>query len=381
MKLEIASAPALAGSTDIPRLERGGAELIDRYCEEWLALCGRSACDEPFYRPEWIRAYLRAFAANAVLVLFTMRRAGRLVALLPLIKETDSLAGMPARKLRSAGNTHTCRFDMVHEPETAAAVIPHLWAALVAEPGWDVLELNDTQEGGVLTQLAGYARGCGHAVQFAPGLAPPYLDLTAFSGYDALLQRLDAKFRANLRRRARKLDARAAVLCRGRAAEPMVGRFFELERSGWKGEKGSAITCATPTRMFYGEIARAAEAGGYLSMYALEVSGRPAAMFFGLEYRGRYYLIKTAYDEALRDVSPGQLLTQQVLRECFERGGIEFDFLGGDMDWKQDWAPQTRRLTDIFIFRGAAGRALHALRFRLRPAVASAVRWLRPRAA
>jgi CelD/BcsL family acetyltransferase involved in cellulose biosynthesis len=100
-------------------------------------------------------------------------------------------------------------------------------------------------------------------------------------------------------------------------------------------------------------------------------------MYFGLYHRDRYYLLKTAYDETLRDCSPGQLLTHDALADLAARGAAEFDFLGGLMAWKADWAPAVRELCDVYVFRGAAGRALHALRFKLRPAVGKALRRLR----
>jgi CelD/BcsL family acetyltransferase involved in cellulose biosynthesis len=360
----------------ITGLARGGVELIDAIADEWRALCDAGAYDEPFYRPEWIGSYVRAFAPSREVVLVTARSGGSLVAVLPLIKEISTLGGVPARKLRSAGNAHTCRFDLVHDTARAAEAIAAVWQALLDEPGWDVIELSDVPADGALVRLAQHARSEGYATHAAPSLAPPFLDLKG-SGerFEALMARVDAKFRANLRRRMRKLETRGAVaLLATRGLDTRLERFYTLERAGWKGAEQSAIACDAATRAFYDQVARAAARFGYLCLYSLDSGSATVAMFYGLEHRGRYYLLKTAYDETLRECSPGQLLTHEALRDLTARGGVEFDFLGGAMDWKLDWAPSLRQLTDLYIFRGAAGRALHALRFRLRPAVVRAVR-------
>lgn len=358
---------------------RGGVALLDRYAREWGVLCDSSTYDEPFYRPEWVRAYAAAFASEREFVLATVRAAGRLVAILPLVSELGTIGGLPARKLRSAGNTHTVRYDLVHDRAFGNDVIPSLWKALLRESGWDVLELENVPEGGALTELVRHAAAEGYCTSASPGLSPPYLDLTGCEGrFERLLERLDTKFRANLRRRKRKLEARGALaLVASHTADSRLEQFYALERAGWKGTEHSAISSDASTRAFYDAVARNGEQHGYFSLYALELDGRPIAMYFGLYHRARYYLLKTAYDESLRDCSPGQLLTSEALRDLVADGCTEFDFLGGVMDWKRDWAPSLRHLTDLHVFRGPAGRALHAVHFRARPAVARAVRKVR----
>ena len=355
---------------------RGGVGVIDALAPDWRRLCEAGPYDQPFYRPEWIRAYVAAFAPRAEVVVITLRDAGRLVAVLPLIREVSAIGGLPARKLRSAGNTHTCRFDLVHDVRQTESIVPRLWAALLGERGWDALELNDVPAGSALGSLIAHAAAAGYCTRVAPGLTPPYLDLRG--GIEGVLECLDAKFRANLRRRMRKLESRGRVdTVRSDAAGDRLETFYMLERAGWKGAEGSAIACDSATRTFYCDIAEGGERAGTLALYALECGGRPVAMYFGVERGRRYYLLKTTYDENLRDCSPGQLLTHEVLRDLVARGCIELDLLGGMMEWKADWKPEVRALENLYVFRGAGGIALDAINFRIRPAIAKAVRRLR----
>ena len=376
--MNIANALFAAGSSPVTAtLVRGGVETIDALAGEWTALCEAGPYDEPFFRPEWVRAYVAAFVPHARLVIATVRAAGRLVAVLPLV-EHPRMRFAP-RRLRSASNTHSCRFELVHDPAHADEAVALIWQVLARDGPWDVLELHDVPSRGALMRLARFADSAGYCHHAAPALTPPYVDLSAMRGRpETLLERLDPKFRANLRRRLRKLHGRGAIaLTRSDTAEPCLSRFLALERSGWKGAEGSAIALAESTRAFYEEVARIGERRGTLCFYALELDGRAIAMYFGLYHRARYYLLKTAYDETLRDCSPGQLLTCDVLVDLVARGAVEFDFLGGMMDWKRDWTPVVRELCDVHVFRGAAGRALHTVRFKLRPAVGRALRRLR----
>jgi CelD/BcsL family acetyltransferase involved in cellulose biosynthesis len=377
MTTAIAQPLARAASLTVETV-RGGLEAIDALRDEWSALCDAASNGEPFNRPEWIRAYLNAFVPNAEVVLVTIRAAGRLAGILPLVREIGLIGGLPARKLRAAGNTHTCRYELLQDGAYEPAIVGAVWSALLREPGWDVVELENAPGDGALARLGTHAAAAGYPAHALPSLTPPYLDLVADGDFDRVLTRVDSKFRSNLRRRRRKLEGCGHVaLVYENEPGQVLERFYGLERESWKGEQGSAIASNRATRAFYDEVARVSAQRGTLALYALELDGRAVAIHFGLYERQRYYLLKTTYDEGYRACSPGQLLTHDALRDLVARGCTEFDFLGGQMEWKADWAPRLRPLTDIHIFRGSAGRALHALRFRVRPAVARAVRRIR----
>ena len=357
----------------------GGLEVIDELASEWRALCEVGPQDEPFFRPEWIGAYVRAFAPSSKIVIAMVRMSGRLVALLPLLQEIGTVGGLPARKLRSPGNAHTCRYDLVHAAPLDERVLPTLWRALLRLGGWDVLELENVPLRGAATQLVRYAKSQGYFAHAVRGLRPPYLPLNAAAGgFDSVLARTDSKFRANIRRRMRRLEARGPVRLVSRVKiDSSLTEFYKLEGAGWKGANKSAIASSPLTCQFYNEVASQAARFGYLRLYTLECDGRAVAMHYGLKCRDRFYLLKIAYEERFSDCSPGQLVTHEVLRALIAEQATEFDFLGGLMEWKSDWSPRLRPLATWYVFRGAAGRALCALRFTLRPRVRQALSVLR----
>src|SRR5256712_13313108 len=148
-------APEIAGpQAPLAEVQTGGVELIDALAEEWRELCEEEPNDQPFCRPEWVRAYLRAFAPRAKLVLITARVDDRLRAVLPLIEERGFLCGLPVRKLRSAANVHCVRFDMARGAgaEGEAAVLA-VWRRLRDLPGWGLIDLTYAYDGGSLAPL------------------------------------------------------------------------------------------------------------------------------------------------------------------------------------------------------------------------------------
>jgi CelD/BcsL family acetyltransferase involved in cellulose biosynthesis len=161
-------------------------------------------------------------------------------------------------------------------------------------------------------------------------------------------------------------------------ADGALADFLALEASGWKGEEGSAIALDPALVRFYERIVRDAARRGTLAIRALTLDGRPVAVHLGIIHRGVYHLPKTAYDERLGAVSPGQLLQREVLAECEARGLAGFDFLGPDMPWKRDWEPELAPHDWLYVYRPSlAGVLMHTFKHRLRPAVKEVLSWLR----
>lgn len=349
---------------------RGGIEALAEVEEGWRGLCGASSWDEPFHRPEWIRAHLECFEPAARLHVVVARRGGRLVGILPLVEERARWKGLPYRRLRGAAGVHSCRFDLLLAEGEEEEAREAIWRHLASLPDWHAIEVRDVPLGGAMEGVLERARREGFAVGTWESMRSPFVTLPARGGFEALCEDLPAKFRANLRRRRKRLAERGAVRFRrwDRADEHFLRAFFELEAAGWKGRRGTAIAASEETRRFYSRVAGWAEGEGMFASYSLELEGRAVAAHFGLVHRGRYFLPKAAYDEALGACSPGQLLVEDVLADCAGRGLGEFDFLGPWMQWKADWTDQVRPHRWCFIYRpNPLGRALHAAKLRLGP--------------
>ena len=345
---------------------RGGVEVVESIAGEWRQLCAEAHNDQPFFRPEWVSTYLRAFAPRKPTLLITARVDGRLRAVLPLVEEQAWFWGFPVRRLRSAANVHCLRFDLTRSagPEGQLAT-QAIWEFLRDSVAWDLFEMEHVLAGAPLEDLVSTASANGFPIARRESWRSPYIPILGGNTTgESSLQGTDAKFRANLCRRWRNLSAQGTLaLQRFDKADPqMLQRFYELERSGWKGRSRSAITLDPHTQQFYDQIARAAEQFNYLSIYILESNGYDVAAQFGLSYGSRYFLRKTAYDEAYSQYSPGQLLVRAVLADCVKRGCTEFDFLGAFDNWKRDWTSHARVQNDWCVFnKTRKGRALDVL--------------------
>lgn len=337
--------------------------------KEWDALverCGGGI----LHRHGFLRLWREHFAPNESLRVLTQRAPdGSLTAALPLLLRRTSIYGVPVRELSAMANVHSGRFDLPAEnpPEAARTFLD----ALQEQADWDVLRLIDVPQGGAAEALIDEAASAGLTSGRWPSMNSPYIDLPP--SWSELQRTLSSHFRANMRRRRRRLAARGTIsfdLCDGSDDAELAVRLEEgmkLEVSGWKGRGGTAICQAADTLGFYTALAKQADSEGQLRLRFLRLDGKAIAFQYALQDGPRYLLLKPTYDEAYSEFGPGHLLMEDVLQDCIARGLQEFDFLGPGMPWKSDWSKKGRPHDWLYLFRGPRGHLAHGLKFRAAP--------------
>jgi CelD/BcsL family acetyltransferase involved in cellulose biosynthesis len=349
----------------------------------------------PFLTPDWAALTAAALADPrdpgrlGDFRLLVAHQGGALVAALPLIAERRRLAGVPARLLRSLSDDHSQRFDLWLDPGSAGdAAARALVAHLAARRDWDALELQSIPaDGAAAARLVAAAGDAGLPIGAWTSMTSPYLSLpTSVAELD---RQLGSKFRGNLRRRAKKLEAEVGPLILERVdgdvdrradatleaatreaatLDAALDEGFALEAAGWKGDLGTAIACDPRLRSRYRALAHAFAARGRLACYFLKAGPRRVAFHFALVDDSTYYLFKPGFDPALASYGLGHLLVDAVARDLIGRGIRELDFLGDDMPWKREWTDRTRPHRFDYLFApGLRGRALAAWKLRLVP--------------
>ncbi len=360
----------------LPTVEakQGGVELIEQLALEWRFLCQENSADEPFFHLEWIAAYTRAYLPSGTLLLLTARTGGKLSAVLPLMKGRISISGIPMQRLRGAYRPYTCRFDLTRRDGPLGDVaLNALWAFLKDLPDWDVLEFPDVPQGGALEDLLRLAEADGCPTGSVRSMNSPYVSLSGWGGReDYFLRQVNSSFASTFRRRRHRLTEQGPLTLRAsKDADPDLLRlFFDLEASGWKGHRGSAIRNDPRARQFYEEIARSWARLGYFRLHFLEHQGKVIAGQFGCAHRHRHSLPKGARAEEYDRYGPGHLLIEVLLRDCAEQGMTELDLLSEADPWKLSWTSLVRPHAHLYVFRkNPQGRLAHLAKFKLKPAL------------
>ena len=355
----------------------GGRELIDQLADEWRELCGRARNDQPYYRPEWIGAYFRAYYPRAKVMLFTVRLDGILHLVLPMVRERRSFSKIPVRKLRTPVNSVADRFDAVCSAgSTGDSAIQALWDHLKLTDGWDLLHFQDALEGSVMERMASLAKADGFSGIELP--ENPTTNVAIPSSLEEIGKLLpsNTRLRRQLRQIRREIGQRGLSLNfrRIETSDPSaLMEIYKLEASGWKGKEKTDIL-HSKRRPFLNDLAEAASKLGYLTLYLLELDNQLIAAHYGLTLRNCYYSVVVTYNESFKEFSPGHLIIDEIVRDCARRGITAFQPGGQNQDWKLRWASQLQPVRHHYIFRGRLGSLAYRVEARFRPAITT---WLR----
>jgi CelD/BcsL family acetyltransferase involved in cellulose biosynthesis len=306
---------------------------------EWDELAERVATT-PFAHPEWILAWCEAFAPRLQLETVTVRRAGRLAALVPLVRARSGV--------RAPANWHTPQFELLAEDGDARA---ELCERLLAGRPWSAaLRFVSPDAAGALAAAATHA---GYLVLRRSLTRSPVIDLRGRL-WEEYASTVRSDHRSDIRRRWRRLREQGEVeveLADGsERLETLLGEGLSLEAASWKGRAGTAILSHPQTERFYRRVTQWAAERGWLRLTFVRLDGRPVAFSLDLEHRNVHHNLKNAYDETQHHCSPGKLLTGLLVERAFARGLQGYEFNGAPERYKLAWATGTadRQLVQAF---------------------------------
>jgi CelD/BcsL family acetyltransferase involved in cellulose biosynthesis len=147
-------------------------------------------------------------------------------------------------------------------------------------------------------------------------------------GYADPASAVSGDLRRRLRRKERRLSERGRVehiaLRPGDDVGRWIDEFLQIEASGWKGERGSALASSEIDRRYFTEIATSAFRRGRLLMLGINFNGRPIARRCAFVAGEGSFAFKTAYDEEFADFSPGAMLEIDSLRQLHALPGVRW---------------------------------------------------------
>jgi CelD/BcsL family acetyltransferase involved in cellulose biosynthesis len=341
---------------------------FDELRPEWerLAELGRL----PFVRHAWFAAWWRAFGEGRHLQICALWNGSELTGVFPLAAR--------GRSLEALANVHSPVFRPLARDGEALGRLAE--AAVERAPG--VLRVPELLAGDPAAEaLAAAGRSAGRLTLVESGRLAPLVETTGeLSGF---LQAMDRKARKDLERRRRKLEseqqASFAPVAVPSDLERELTAGFDVEASGWKGERKTAVERAPSASAFYRRLAEEFAAEDRLRLSTISVEGRTIAFDYCLLDHGRLWILKGGYDEAFRRYAPGLLLTLAQIERAFELGLEAVELCGNVAPWKLRFATASRSLCSVLSYRPRpAPIARYAYRRAMRPHVRRAYRRLLP---
>lgn len=348
----------------------GGTEIIEQVFDEWARLCEEGACNEPFFRHEWFACFIKNFEKE--IIILTVRRGGKLRAVLPFVKKPGKLHGVPARKLQGVFNPNTPRFDLIHGSDESerSEIIEAVWKEIKKLSSWDAAEFRLVKIDSWLNDLLTLARSENYRAGIWEMEGAPFVTLPQGDDKEKLIEDYFRSLSKNRRqvlgkklRRLEKLGKVEFVLTRGYSPE-LIQKYFELEAKSWKSRAGTDVAADPKAARLHDDFARAAAEKNALFIHELNLDGKTIAMYISIMYDSQTIGWKMSFDEEYGDFSPGNLLFREVLNNCIRNDSPEIDQLSPATSNKKLWASGEREHAAFYIFQpGVFGSLLWKWKF------------------
>lgn len=322
---------------------------------EWQELLQDSPSDCLFLSWEWLYTWWLHLGEDRKLSILTVRKAGRLIAIAPLVQRPSQLSRFyPFRALEFLGSgdvgsdymSFIVRNDC--EREALDAISTYLLDSKL------VLDLNRIDQDAVfMQQLVLRLRNNGFRSARTSTDICPYIKLEGFS-WESYVASLGRSHRTNVKRRLKKLHADFNVTFERARTEEQRNRALDmliklhLERWGERG--GSTALHNTALREFHQAISRLALQQDSLRLYLLSLNGRPALAVYCFKYRNRFLYYQAGFDTEYSSYSIGLVGVALSIKEAIKEGASEFDFLHGSENYKDLWAKERNELVQLDLY-------------------------------
>ncbi|MCB1676448.1 MAG: GNAT family N-acetyltransferase [Halioglobus sp.] len=197
----------------------------------------------------------------------------------------------------------------------------------------------------------------------APGSSLRLLDYidTSFieiaGDFDTYWEGRGKNLRQNTRKQRNKLQAegiQAQLECTTDpdGVAPAIADYGALESAGWKADTGTAIHPDNAQGRFYRSMLEAFCRMGRGRIYRYRFGGKVVAMDLCIDDGPQVVILKTAYDESLKQFSPSTLMRQEQFKAWWAEGRYRrIEFYGKTLEWHTRWTDRSRTLYHATAYR------------------------------
>jgi len=183
--------------------------------------------------------------------------------------------------------------------------------------------------------------------------------------FDAYWEQRGKNLKQNCRKQRNKLETdgvTAALECITTphdVAQAMVD-YGSLEGAGWKAANGTAVLPGNAQGRFYRGMLENFCREGRGRIYRYRFNDKVVSMDLCITSGTTIVILKTAYDESYKTVSPSSLMRQDEFQALFGEKNIKrIEFYGKVMEWHTRWTDNARSIYHLTVYRWGLIQRLH----------------------
>jgi CelD/BcsL family acetyltransferase involved in cellulose biosynthesis len=311
----------------------------------WNLLAEAHTEQTVFLTWEWLYAWWKRNQEGKNLWLLTAYQQNELVGIAPLMLVKLKKHGMSFRLLQTLGTPNTdqsCFITLNNNPEIVMRFCEHMVAH---KDKWDAIELNEHKDEDTATHIiTSFLENHGLVTKINSNL---HYHIEITKPWDVFYKSLSRNMRHDIEKTIRHANEAYNInLKHFRGVDVRWEYFetlFEINKNGHFPEKYRP----EKERAFHRELFETMRENNWIEIVLLYFDDKPVAYEYGFTLNGRFEDWRTGYDTNYKEQSAGKLLLILLLKELFEQGYQDFDFLRGEYEHKDRWKPSAQKFLNI----------------------------------
>jgi CelD/BcsL family acetyltransferase involved in cellulose biosynthesis len=331
-----------------------GADGLQNLRQNWHNLVADQKVGGFYHLFEWYESNLSANQDAQEFLTIGVYSGERLLALLPLRETKRRVFGLRVRVLEFP-NTEAILHDAILAPGSSPSEIVQAIRSdlsLKSGVGWDFMRLNEIPGASLFAK-----RNPGSRIPLSVIHHTGYSNIFELEQYRDFSTLLSKNFRAKLRKYTKQLrqyeDFSYDTINTLPGLDVAFDEFLQLEASGWKSRVGhgrGAIKLNSKKTDFYRRVLISFSKLDGCHIHFIRVDGHPIAGAFTIIVNDTCFLFKIAYDERFAKLSPGNLLTEYLIKYYLGDSNIRFINLISNSKWRDSWHPSKMEVVTCYVF-------------------------------
>lgn len=323
--------------------------------DAWNSLASAMAIPSIFCTWEWIYTWWEHFGEAYEPVILAAYDGQTLKGILPLALQKPNMTKGPlkGRVLSYCGSkeVYPDHLDIISSCEDASPCLSAVFDYLSnVFDAWDVIEIGLLSEG---NNLLSYINGgqLRYDANVKQTTKAPFISLDG--GFEKYIMSFDSKKRYSIRSRQKKIYAQLGVHYAASApSENSVDLRSLFRLHAMRAERKNIVSTFQGEELFNFHDALIKRLGEDVSSWLrlLKNGSGPIAVFYGFSFCGRLSYYQIGLDTDVEQYAPGKVLMLEAIKEAFDSGHTEFDFLRGDEEYKSFWTRESRNLFSLSIY-------------------------------
>lgn len=183
--------------------------------------------------------------------------------------------------------------------------------------------------------------------------------ITIDGDFDSYWAQRPKKLRNNIKRYLKRIgETHPSIVLQTYTAaadmEQALNRYSDMESSGWKGQNGTAIERDNRQWHFYRDVLQGFAKSSQAHIYELQLDGRVVASRLAISGGGMLLMLKTTYDETLKELAVGRVLLYKLLEQEFSQRQIQrIEFYTNATPDQLEWATESRAIEHVTMYRSS----------------------------